>query len=147
MMTRVTTRISSRYWFNLAGSLSVTAALIHYAVMPEHFEEWWGYGVTFLVIALAQATFGIALVVRSWLPGTAWMDRIWNRHAPLVYQLGIAGNAAVVILYILTRSIGIPLGPAAGEVEAITTMGLASKVIELTLIGCLVALLHGAEDA
>jgi hypothetical protein len=34
--------------------LSLMAGLIHLWVMPEHFEEWWRYGVFFLVAATAQ---------------------------------------------------------------------------------------------
>ncbi len=30
------------------AALSLLAALIHLWVMPEHFEEWWGYGAFFL---------------------------------------------------------------------------------------------------
>ena len=33
-----------------AAALSLLAALIHLRVMPEHFEEWWGYGTFFLVL-------------------------------------------------------------------------------------------------
>jgi hypothetical protein len=31
------------------AALSLLAGLIHLWVMPEHFEEWWGYGTFFLV--------------------------------------------------------------------------------------------------
>ncbi len=31
-----------------AAGLSVAAALLHFWVTPEHFEEWWGYGAFFL---------------------------------------------------------------------------------------------------
>ena len=36
------------------AALSLIAGLIHLLVMPEHFEEWWGYGTFFLVAAVAQ---------------------------------------------------------------------------------------------
>jgi hypothetical protein len=36
------------------AALSLMAGLIHLWVMPEHFEESWGYGVFFLVAAAAQ---------------------------------------------------------------------------------------------
>ena len=32
----------------MVAALSLVAGLIHLWVMPEHFEEWWGYGVFFL---------------------------------------------------------------------------------------------------
>ncbi len=46
-----------------AAALSLAAALIHLWVMPEHFEEWWGYGTFFLVSALAQALY-VPLLLR-----------------------------------------------------------------------------------
>jgi hypothetical protein len=39
------------------ASLSLIAGLIHLWVMPEHFQEWWGYGTFFLVAALAQVAY------------------------------------------------------------------------------------------
>jgi hypothetical protein len=41
----------------VAAALSLLAALIHLRVMPEHFEEWWGYGTFFLVCAVAQVLY------------------------------------------------------------------------------------------
>ena len=80
-----------------AAALSLLAALIHLWVTPEHFEEWWGYGAFFLVTALAQALYAPLVVV--------WPTRI-------VLLLGIGGNLAIVVLYLLTRTVGIPLfGP------------------------------------
>jgi hypothetical protein len=35
--------------FYAVATLSTFAALIHLWVMPEHFAEWWGYGVLFLI--------------------------------------------------------------------------------------------------
>jgi hypothetical protein len=86
-----------------AASLSLVAALIHLWVMPEHFEEWWGYGAFFLTAAAAQLAY-VPLLLR-------WPSRT-------VLLAGIAGNMAIVVLYLLTRTVGIPLlGPEAGKVE------------------------------
>jgi hypothetical protein len=41
--------------FLYAAALSLIAALTHAWAMPEHFEEWWGYGTFFLIAAAAQA--------------------------------------------------------------------------------------------
>ena len=37
-----------------ATALSLVAGPVHLWVMPEHFEEWWGYGAFFFVAAAAQ---------------------------------------------------------------------------------------------
>ncbi|HEV8043664.1 MAG TPA: hypothetical protein VGP38_00660, partial [Rubrobacter sp.] len=76
-----------------ASALSMVAALTHLWAMPEHFEEWWGYGIFFLVAAVAQGFYGLALLRR---PGQ-----------PLLV-LGVGLNLAVVVLYVVTRTIGVP---------------------------------------
>jgi hypothetical protein len=89
----------------MVAALSLVAGLLHLWVMPEHFEEWWGYGVFFLVAAVAQVVY-VPLLLR-------WPNQI-------VLLLGITGNSAIVLLYLLTRVVGIPLfGPEAGEVEGV----------------------------
>jgi hypothetical protein len=47
----------------LYAALSLLAALIHLRVMPEHFEEWWGYGTFFLVCTVAQGLY-VPLLLR-----------------------------------------------------------------------------------
>ena len=48
-----------------AATLSPVAALIHVVAVPEHFEEWWGYGAYFLVSWVFQGAYAPALLLRS----------------------------------------------------------------------------------
>jgi hypothetical protein len=87
-----------------AASLSLLAAAMHLWAVPDHLEEWWGYGAFFVVLALAQGLYALGLV--RWPPSRAY------------FLVGVAGNLAVAILWLVTRTTGIPLlGPHAGEVE------------------------------
>ena len=107
----------------VAATLSLLAALIHLWATPEHFEEWWGYGAFFLVAALAQVLYAPLVL--------AWPTR-------MVLFGGIAGNLAIVALYLLTRTVGIPLfGPGAGEVEGVGFIDLCATASE---VGIAVAL-------
>jgi hypothetical protein len=111
--------------------LSLVAAVIHIGVMPEHFEEWWGYGLFFLVAAAAQALYAVA-ILRAPTPTLLWV--------------GIVGNLAIIALWVLTRTIGIPFfGPHAGEIEEVGTMDLASKLAEILLVALLGVLLWKTE--
>lgn len=115
-----------------AAGLSVIAAAIHAALMPEHMEEWWGYGAFFLAAAVVQGAYGIALVR-------------WTR--PPVLMFGIVANLAIVALYVWTRTVGIPVfGPDAGEVEEWGTIGLLTALVEVALVGALAALLRAQEN-
>ncbi len=104
----------------MAAFCSVVAALIHAWAMPEHFEEWWGYGTFFLASAVGQGVLGLVLV---------------RRPPPWLLPVGIAGNLAIAALYIVTRTSGIPVvGPHAWEVEVVGPLDLASTVVEAGLI-------------
>ena len=109
------------------AALSLIAGLIHLWVMPEHFEEWWGYGAFFLVATAAQVVYGPLLL--------RWPNRT------VLLLLGIAGNSAIVLLYLLTRVVGIPLfGPEAGEVEALGVIDVCATSSEAAIVVALGAL-------
>jgi hypothetical protein len=106
--------------------LSLLAGLIHLWVVPEHFEEWWGYGAFFLVAAVAQVVY-VPLLLR------------WPNQTVLL--LGIVGNSAIVLLYLLTRVVGIPLfGPEAGEVEGVGIIDVCATSSEAAIVVALGAL-------
>jgi hypothetical protein len=110
-----------------AAALSLLAALIHLWVMPEHFEEWWGYGAFFLATAISQAAYGAALL--------RWPHQ-------LLLLLGIGGNLLIVVLYLVTRTVGVPtFGPHAGEVEGVGAIDLCATVSDLAIVLTLGAVL------
>ena len=103
-----------------AALLSLAAAVIHVLVMPEHFEEWFGYGLFFLVAAAAQALYAVVLL---------------RAPTATVLRVGIVGNLAIIALWVVTRTIGVPVfGPHAGEIEDIGAIDIASKLVEVLLV-------------
>jgi len=130
----------------VAGSLSLAAGFIHGGVAPQHFAEWWGYGLFFLGAALAQAVYGLALLTDA--VNERDFGAGWRRLRRNVYVAGIVGNLAIVALYVVTRTTGIPFfGPEAGEVEEVAFIDVVSKVAELALVGILFVLLRRARTA
>ena len=110
-----------------AAAFSLLAALIHLWVIPEHFEEWWGYGAFFLISAVAQGAYSAALLG-------------WPRRSLLL--LGIGGNVSIIVLYLLTRTVGIPFfGPHAGEVEGVGVADIVATSSELALVVALLGVL------
>jgi hypothetical protein len=125
-----------------AGGLSIAAGLAHGLVAPEHLREWWGYGLFFALAALGQVFFGAVLLAAPWRydeSGGLTAARTGPERA--LYLLGIVANSAVIVLYVVTRTVGVPfLGPAAGEVEPLGAGGVVTTVFEAALVGVLVAL-------
>lgn len=101
----------------LAAVLSLAAAGIHFAVAPEHFDEYWLFGWFFIAVAWLQAVWALALV----------------GFAPrrLLLLSGICLNIAVVGLWLSTRTIGLPLGPESGTTEAFGWADITASGLEL----------------
>src|SRR5499427_10678026 len=104
------------------AALSVGAAAIHFAVVFEHFAQYALYGVFFLVLAWAQLIWPAVLL---WRPSRLWL---W---------LGLTGNAAVLAVYVASRTVGLPFGPDLHHPEQVGALDVMSCVLEFALItGC-----------
>lgn len=118
-----------------AAGLSFGAGIVHGAAGPEHFAEWWAYGVFFYAAAAAQVGYGIILATQG-IEG--WGG--WAVVRRKVYLLGIIGNLAIIALWVVSRTVGVPVGPEAGEPEPVGFLDGVSKVLEFALIAVLVRL-------
>jgi hypothetical protein len=108
------------------ASLSAGAAAIHFAVIFEHFAEYALYGAFFLVISWAQLIWAAVVL---WRPSRLWL---W---------LGLAGNALIVVVYVASRTAGLPIGPDVSHPEPVGGLDVVSVVLELALIAGCAALL------
>jgi hypothetical protein len=106
--------------------LSLVAAWVHFAYTQSHFREWWAYGLFFLVVAVAQAVFAPAII--------RWPNR-WLALAGILLNLG------VVVMYVWSRTIGVPIGPHAGVAEHTKLPDLATTGAEILLVAVLLLLL------
>jgi hypothetical protein len=125
---RVATASATAKPYLLGGlaALSVGAAAIHFAVVFEHFSEYMLYGVFFLIISWAQLIWAPIVV---WRPSRLWL---W---------LGILGNAAIVVIYFASRTVGLPFGPDLHHTEAYGGVDLVSIALEVALMAGCAALL------
>lgn len=112
----------------VAAALSGVAALIHVAVCPEHFAEGLIYGVFFALSAGCQL---------------GWSMLVTARNARWLAPTGLMGNASIVLLWAVTRTVGIPIGPQAGEVERVGALDLLCAACEIGVVAlCAVAIRH-----
>jgi hypothetical protein len=101
------------------AALSMAAAAIHFAVMGEHFAEYLAFGVFFSVVAWSQALWAIGVVA---LP---------SRRLLLV---GLVGNALVILVWLSSRTTGLPIGPEAGAPEPAAFIDVLSTIIEVAIV-------------
>lgn len=111
--------------------LSTGAAVIHFAVLGEHWREWWGYGLI----------FGVA----AWLQ-LAWAAAVVARPSRKLVVAGAVGNLAIAAMWVMTRTSGVPLGPEAGEAESTTLIDAVATGFEVALaVGAGAAILARVE--
>ena len=107
---------------SLAAASAAGAAFVHFAVAPEHFREWWGFGTFFVLCGEAQ--LGWALLARR-QPGR------------LLLSAGLAGSLLLAALWLVSRTAGLPFGPEPGVPEAAGTADLVAVSLELaTALAC-----------
>jgi len=99
--------------------LSLGAAAIHFAVVPEHLAEWWAFGVFFGALGAFETLWAAALLVRP---------------SRLVIAIGIAANVATVLLWAVSRTVGLPIGPEPWMPEEIGVLDVAATSLELLLV-------------
>jgi hypothetical protein len=105
--------------------LSTGAAVVHFAVVAEHLDEWWLTGLFFIVVALFQLVWALLVLLRP---------------SSLVYLSGAVINALVVVTWIVSRTSGVPVGPEAGEPESIGFPDVLATAYEVLLVALVVAL-------
>jgi hypothetical protein len=108
-----------------AAVLSLAAGWIHFVYIASHWRDWWAYGAFFLATGLFQALFAPAML--KW-------PNMWTALA------GVAGNLAIIGMYIMSRTHGIPAGPHKGLIEKATAIDLACTAGEIVLVGILLGM-------
>jgi hypothetical protein len=105
------------------------------AAAPAFFTIWAGYGFFFVTAVTAQLAFAVTL----WVFPSLWRD---NPHPALLWA-GLLGNALIVLLWLFTRTAGIPFaGPRAGEVLGVGVLDVLAVLLELGVIGAVALLLR-----
>jgi hypothetical protein len=132
-MTTMQMRSPVRGWDMTAGPLAVIslgAAAIHFAVMPEHVAEWWAFGAFFAALGWFQALWSIGYLAQP-SERLAWV--------------AIVINLATVLVWAWSRTLGLPIGPDPGVPEAIGAADVVASALEMLLVIGLLATRRGQE--
>jgi hypothetical protein len=107
----------------VAATLSTGAAAIHFAVVPEHMAEF--------------APFGIAFVAVGWFQ-VGWAQAYLLRPTRAIAAAGVVVNVLIVATWLLSRTVGLPVGPEPWTPEQIGPLDLFATGFEVALIAVLV---------
>jgi len=110
-----------------AAVLAIAAGLIHAVAAVSHFGEYWLFGAFFAALAVAQI---------------AWGSAVYRGASVAVLAAGACGSAAVALLWLASRTVGLPNGPHAGAPEAIGPLDVLATLDEQAVVAIVVALLR-----
>ena len=102
------------------------AGVIHLAVAPAHFQEFFPFGLFFVGVGVAQLALAAALALRP----ERWM-----------LASGLAGSLAVASLWLASRTVGLPIGPDPGRPEEVGMADLVCTSLEVATAASLALLL------
>src|ERR1700694_5346762 len=98
-----------------AALLTLGAALIHLAAAPAHLSQYLPFGLFFLAIGSLASVLAGEVVARP-------------THG-LVLTLALS-NLALVGLWFVSRTVGLPIGPEPGVPEAVSVADVMCLVME-----------------
>jgi hypothetical protein len=111
----------ARCW---AGFASLGAGLVHLAVVREHLAEWWLFGAFFVVVGALQVGYAVLALARDRAPAPRSVAAV---------------NAGLIVLWAVTRAVGLPVGPERWTPEAVGVADVLCAVLEVVVVGLLVA--------
>jgi hypothetical protein len=120
----------------VAALLVFVSSLIHSALIDDHWHQYWLYGAFFALVTFLQAIWAVLVLG----------DPLNQR----VLIAGAAGNALLIVIWAVSRSVGVPIGPENGHPEAIGVLDVLSKLDELVaivLVGAVLVFLRGPRRA
>jgi hypothetical protein len=109
----------------------VGSAVIHAAVVPEHFDHWRLAAIFFLVLFAAELLLALVVVALR----TRWV--LWSVVVTSVVPL---------VLWTVSRSVGMPFGPTPAIPEAVGLADLAACALELVALVLAAIMLAGGRE-
>ena len=116
----------------IAAVLSLAAAGIHFAVISVHLDEDVLFGILF---------FGLAWFQLVW----AQVYLVWQRRP--IALLAVVINLGAVLVWIVSRTVGLPIGNQPWVPEQLGFPDLLASSLELGIIGLLLPTLFGERFA
>jgi hypothetical protein len=107
------------YPVQLLTALYWMAAAIHVEASAGHFSEWWLFGIFFAGLAAWQAAWGVL---------------VYRDPSERALLIGAGVSLAVTVLWLVTRTVGIPIGPEQWCPEPAGALDIAATVDEQAIV-------------
>ena len=122
--------------------LSMLALVAHAIDVPDHLSEWWGYGAFFVIIASFQFFYGMALFLKPWrYDEDGGLRPNADQYGRNYFLLGTVLTSSVLVVYVITRTTGMPFLSADAVVEPVKPLNLLPPLESLPLLYCHIRLL------
>jgi hypothetical protein len=132
-----------------AAGVSLAAGMLHLFATFDYWAVWAGYALFFMVVALLQVTYGLAMFFQPWAPRKPGSERPADKSGERLFLLaGALVTGAIVVLWLFAHLAATPIGPQAGERQPITLLSVAAVVamaVQTWYLLRLIRLLDGAR--
>ena len=102
-----------------AAMLTLGAAAIHLSVAPDHLKDYVPFGVLFIAVGTSQAVLGLA---------------VWLRPSRRVFAAAVLIALGCLVVWTISRTAGLPVGPAPDRPEAAGFPDLVTTLFEVTSV-------------
>jgi len=108
--------------------MSAVVGLIHGKAFIDHVDHYWLFGMFFAVLTYAQIL---------------WAMRLWRRPDDRrLFKAVAVMSLGVVAIWLVSRTVGLPIGPWAGRAEGIGLPDLVATLDELVIVAIIAAVLR-----
>ena len=105
----------------VVAAASFTAGAVHLAAADAHVAESSMFAAFFLVLGVAQA---------------AWAVLVLGNRQRGIMATGAIGSAGVIVVWILSRTTGLPIGPHPGEAEPAGMGDTIASALQFVVLIC-----------
>ena len=98
--------------------LAWASGLIHVVAAVQHVEEYLLFAVFFAVLAPVQFAWGVA---------------VYRRPSGRLLTLGAAGSVLIAVLWLVSRTAGLPIGETPWQPEAVGPLDVLASADEVVL--------------
>lgn len=121
------------WWRVAAAATLLAAAALHALAAREHADHWSTASQFFIALQLVQTWLGLALLL--------------NLRTRTAARLALLVSVATLVLWAISRTVGLPVGPDAGVAEPVARLDVAVALLQILTIAAALILLGASQHS